>query len=210
MSTIVIADDIDADRQFIAQRASRLGLTHELATSGKDALDLVKRSPPRMLIVGTEIGGIRICATLRGVPETAGVQLVLLTPEAQLAATKGWGGKQGVNHYLVKPLQEAPVLELLQPLARSSAPAVRTEAAAPAGDPNDLAYRIAQALAKHLNQPADVAMKLFVNPEIRKVGALSALAKADYNALLQRLSMTIPGADGKNRSAFVDEAKKLR
>ena len=90
MSAVVIADDIEADRQFIALRASKLGMTYQLATSGKEALEIAKRDVPRVLIIGTELGGIRVCGALHSAPETRSIHLVLVTPADQLAATKGW------------------------------------------------------------------------------------------------------------------------
>ncbi|MGE0871692.1 MAG: PleD family two-component system response regulator [Kofleriaceae bacterium] len=211
MSTVLIADEIDADRQFIANRAGKLGMQSELASNGKDALEIARRSLPRVLIVGTEVGGIRISATLRSSPETRNIHIVLVCPEDQLAMTKGWGGKQGVTDFLTKPLQDQAVLQVLQPLARGSMPAMRAPEPMPtsAGEP-DLALRIAAALGKQLGQPADVAMKLFVGPELRRVGSFDGLSGADLSAVLQRLSLSIATGDGKGRAAFIEEARKLR
>ncbi|MGE0550926.1 MAG: PleD family two-component system response regulator [Kofleriaceae bacterium] len=214
MSTVLIADESDADRQFIANRAGKLGMQCELATNGKDALEIARRSLPRVMVVGTEVGGIRISATLRGSPETRNIHIVLVSPEDQLAMTKGWGGKQGVTDFLTKPLQDQTVMQVLQPLARGSMPAMpamrapEPMASSPGG--GDLAQRIAQALGRQLGQPADVAMKLFVGPELRKVGSFDGLSGADLNAVLQRLSLSIATGDGKGRAAFIEEARKLR
>src|SRR5690242_1827775 len=103
MRTVLIADDIDADRRFIAARAGRVGLGVEIASSGKDALDRAQQLLPSVLIIGTEIGGLRVCSTLRANQLTSSIYTVLLTAEDQLTTTKTWGSKHGVHEYLTKP-----------------------------------------------------------------------------------------------------------
>ncbi|MGE0871939.1 MAG: PleD family two-component system response regulator [Kofleriaceae bacterium] len=216
MRTVLIADDVDADRRFIAARASRMGLGVELATSGKEALERAQLVVPAVLVIGTEIGGLRVCSTLRATHSTQSIHTVLMTPQEQLTTTKSWGSKHGVHEYLCKPLGEREVNEIFRQFAESRVESASMMDSGPVnagGGAMDsrVMREVGNALARHMTQPVDTVMKLFISPELRKLGSpVESLTATEYDALLQRLANRIISLDGKSRNAFLDEARKIR
>jgi CheY-like chemotaxis protein len=220
MRTVLIADDVDADRRFVATRAARFGIGVEVVASGKEALDRAQSMMPSLLVIGTEIGGLRVCSTLRANHNTASIHTVLMTPQDQLVTTKNWGSKHGVHEYLVKPLGEQAVNDILRPFAdgrgevaigsQDNAPVYNGGGGGASAD-NRAMREVGLLLARAMGQPIDTVMKLFVNAEIKKLGSpIESLTSAEYDALLQRLANRIISLDGKSRNQFLDEARKVR
>jgi DNA-binding response OmpR family regulator len=103
----ILGVDDDIDQLIVLQsQLDAAGFTFFGATSGEEALKLVPRIMPRLVILDVTMGGgldgFETCRRLRRDPATAGVPVLLLTArqtEADVLAAKA----VGADDFVVKP-----------------------------------------------------------------------------------------------------------
>jgi twitching motility two-component system response regulator PilH len=105
MKTVLIADDVQTDRELMAQVVSKAGHHVEHAADGDEAVEKAKALRPALIlldVVMPKLDGFGACRKLKKDAETADIPIVLVTSKAT-DTDKFWGQKQGCDDYLVKP-----------------------------------------------------------------------------------------------------------
>ncbi|MDE3075569.1 MAG: response regulator, partial [Chloroflexota bacterium] len=82
MSAILIADDEQPVREFLALVLADFGHETVLARNGQDALELIEKERPDLVISDVMMplmGGVELCRRLKAAPDTAAIPVVLMT-----------------------------------------------------------------------------------------------------------------------------------
>jgi DNA-binding response OmpR family regulator len=143
---LVVDDELDIGR-LIKWTLERTGeATVDIATSGSSALELVRRTPPDLLILDLNLpppDGTEVCRLIRARPATAALPIIMLTARTS-EADRVLGLDLGADDYLTKPFS-------LQELAARVRAVLRRRA--PEAGLGGLAYR-----GRHLVADFDAAM----------------------------------------------------
>jgi PAS domain S-box-containing protein len=120
---ILVVDDAPAAAQMLGKLLEKLGQTVSLAHSALEALEVVQKSAPDMVISDLgmpHIDGLELARRLRAMPSMANACLVALTGYGQ-DSDRQRTKEAGFDHHLVKPVNLEVLRSLLQttPVARS-------------------------------------------------------------------------------------------
>ena len=110
MSTILVADDEQPVREFIALVLGDAGHQTVLASNGRQALELLETERPDLVISDVMMplmSGLELCQRLKGAAETAAIPVILMTSAGQRVAADA-----GHDGFLAKPF-ELDVMEAL-------------------------------------------------------------------------------------------------
>jgi len=102
---IVIADDVEANRQLLWGLLTREGYTVHMASDGVAALDLVARQMPDVVITDVmmpEMDGFELCRRIKNNPATRLTPVVLVTSLAE-RNDRIAGINAGADDFLTKP-----------------------------------------------------------------------------------------------------------
>jgi twitching motility two-component system response regulator PilH len=105
MSTILVVDDAQTDRELMARVVNASGHRALIASDGKEALALAKQHKPQLIfldVVMPQMDGFATCRALSKDPETAGIPVVLVTSKSN-ESDVFWGRKQGATDHVAKP-----------------------------------------------------------------------------------------------------------
>lgn len=109
---VVVADDNADMREYLTRLLRGAGHRVRAVGDGRAALDAVRAQVPDLVVADVmmpRLDGLRMVATLRAAPLTAGVPVVLLSARAgQEASVEGL--EAGADDYLVKPFSAAELL----------------------------------------------------------------------------------------------------
>jgi CheY-like chemotaxis protein len=104
-STVVLADDDTSVTAIVRRALERNGMNCEVATTGREALDLITRVKPCAAVLDVHmpvIDGFEVLARMKSVPELAQIRVILLTGSEQEAdIIKGF--RLGADDYVCKP-----------------------------------------------------------------------------------------------------------
>lgn len=107
--TILVVDDYDANLQALDAVLSGEGYVVQLARNADEALDLVHREPPDVVVSDIRMpgrDGFDLCRTLKAAPATWLIPVVLLTgatePRDRIHAIEA-----GANDFLTKPIDQS-------------------------------------------------------------------------------------------------------
>lgn len=116
-STVVLADDDPSITALVRLTLQRSGMTCEVASNGREALELINRLRPcaAVLDVGMpSIDGFEVLSRMKSVPETAQTRVILLTGmEQESDILRGFS--LGADDYVIKPFNP---MELMMRLKR--------------------------------------------------------------------------------------------
>lgn len=116
MATIVVADDDAASRMLMTTLLEHAGHTVTAVASGGEALDLVRRGPPDLVLTDLSmpgIAGVDLIRALRRDPQTRGLRVVLYTATLPNAALRDFMNDYGVSSILSKPAEPEAVLSTI-------------------------------------------------------------------------------------------------
>ena len=102
---IVIVDDEPDLLELVRVNLTQAGFEVEAADCGEEALALVERTAPDLLVVDLmlpDISGTEICRRLRANPETAELPIIMLTARAD-EVDRVVGFEVGADDYVTKP-----------------------------------------------------------------------------------------------------------
>lgn len=126
MPTALVVDDSRAMRIMLSRQLIELGYTVDGAANGLEALALLASGGPRNLAVVDwnmpELNGLQFIEAVRADPRYAGMRLLVVTSEAELARMAS-ALAAGADEYLMKPFAReslAGKLELIGLAAPSS------------------------------------------------------------------------------------------
>lgn len=104
-STILLVEDNDEVRGFLVELLNEEYIVLE-ATDGKDALAVIKRQKPDIIVsdlMMPKMDGNELCRIVKSQPALSSIPFVMLTAKASLDA-KIEGTESGVDTYLTKPV----------------------------------------------------------------------------------------------------------
>jgi CheY-like chemotaxis protein len=103
---VLAVDDIPLNLLLVKKMLARFNFQLDTASSGQEALDLVERSKPNLILLDLMMPGIdgfEVIRRLKANPETADIRIIILT-----ALTSGEdvskGFNMGANDYIMKPI----------------------------------------------------------------------------------------------------------
>jgi len=121
MKVLVVDDEKDITA-LVAYHLEREGFTVLQAHDGLQALELVKRERPSLLVLDLmlpHLSGLDVCRRLRKEPDTARLPILMLTAKAE-EADKVLGLELGGDDYLTKPFGPREVVARVKALLRRS------------------------------------------------------------------------------------------
>lgn len=118
MSTALIVDDSNTDRQLVAKFLQTGGLNVIFAQNHEEAMEAVEKQSPDIIILDVVLpgrSGFEICRELKLGDRTKNIPVILCSTKGT-EMDKFWGMKQGANAYLPKPLNENELLKTVSQL----------------------------------------------------------------------------------------------
>jgi CheY-like chemotaxis protein len=115
MAKVLIVDDEDATRRLVSVTLSGGDYQVLEAHDGAEALDVIRRERPVMVLLDIQmpgIDGIEVCRQLKADPALRGTLVVMLTAQAQADARRR-ATAAGADMFLTKPFSPLQVLELV-------------------------------------------------------------------------------------------------
>lgn len=102
---ILVVEDEEDILALIHYNLSRAGFRASCATSGEEALRLVRKDPPDLVVLDLMlpgIDGLEVCRTLKSQPETRSVAVLMVTARGEEADVVA-GLEMGADDYVTKP-----------------------------------------------------------------------------------------------------------
>lgn len=116
MAHIVVIDDSPTEVYVLQTMLERNGHTVSVAKDAEEGIALVKRSKPDavlMDVVMPGMNGFQATRELNKNPDTAHIPVIIVTTKDQ-QTDKIWGMRQGAKDYLVKPVKEPDLMNILR------------------------------------------------------------------------------------------------
>jgi CheY-like chemotaxis protein len=120
MSTILIVDDVQTDRELLGRVVTTSGHHVEYATNGEEALSKARQHNPALIfldVVMPTMNGFNTCRKLKQEGDTGKIPVVLVTSKAT-ESDRFWGQKQGADDHLAKPFSPDQVLGVIRRYCR--------------------------------------------------------------------------------------------
>ena len=112
MARVMVVDDSPTDVEHLRQILQRAGYQVLQATSGQDAIDMIRLERPDcvvMDVVMPGINGFQATRTLSRDPQTANIPIVVVSSKDQ-ETDRLWALRQGAKEYVVKPVKERELI----------------------------------------------------------------------------------------------------
>jgi twitching motility two-component system response regulator PilH len=116
VSTILVVDDAQTDRELMARVVNAAGHHALIAVDGMQAVALAKQYKPSLIfldIVMPVMDGFAACRQLAKDPETRAIPVVLVTSKSN-ESDVFWGRKQGAADYVAKPWDPRRIEDLIR------------------------------------------------------------------------------------------------
>jgi diguanylate cyclase (GGDEF)-like protein len=117
---LLVVDDDPFIARLLEIELSSAGYDVRVANDGQQALELVRREPPDLVITDVmmpHVDGFELIRLLRDDPSTAGVSVIILTARG-LSADKLEGFAIGADDYIVKPFDTPELLARVRGVLR--------------------------------------------------------------------------------------------
>ncbi len=127
---LVVEDDPDI-AELVVRYLEKAGYVANRVSSGRDALDTVRASPPDLIVLDRmlpHVDGLEVCRLLRAGDATASIPIIMLTARAE-ESDRIVGLEMGADDYLGKPFSPNELVARVRALLR------RTQRTEPAGRP---------------------------------------------------------------------------
>lgn len=109
---ILLVDDIPENLQILHQILNNGDYSFAVASSGRDALRLVEKKQPDLILLDImmgDINGFEVCQELKSNPARADIPIIFLTAKVALE-DKVKGFELGAVDYITKPFEDAEVI----------------------------------------------------------------------------------------------------
>ena len=120
-ATILVVDDSPTAQRLIRMAIEAGGYRVLTAADGEAAIDVSLRERPDLIVLDIILpkkNGFQVCRHLKGLPETRGIKVVLLSSKSHEMDIL-WGKRQGADGYLTKPFESAQLLECIETTLQS-------------------------------------------------------------------------------------------
>jgi phosphate regulon transcriptional regulator PhoB len=128
-AVLVVEDDADI-RELLRYNLEQEGFAVEQAGEGAEALRLIERRVPELLILDLMLPGmpgLELCRKLRGAPATAALPILILTARGE-EVDRVVGLEMGADDYVVKPFSPRELLARIKGLLRRARAASEPQA----------------------------------------------------------------------------------
>lgn len=119
--SVLVVDDEPMTQNLMRMLLEPAGFRVSSAMDGVEALESVKEQKPDVVILDVmmpKMNGYDVCRTLRSVPETADLPIMMFSGKTTFTAERE-GLEAGANCYRTKPISRADLLETLYALLES-------------------------------------------------------------------------------------------
>lgn len=116
MATVLIVEDTPSERELISHYLQEEGYSVIHAVTAQEGLDKAIASQPSVIVtdvVMPGMSGFELCRSLKRVPETAEVPVVICSSKNQ-AIDRLWGMRQGADAYITKPFNREELLKVIK------------------------------------------------------------------------------------------------
>ncbi|HEX3274356.1 MAG TPA: response regulator [Gemmatimonadales bacterium] len=130
---ILVVDDNDAERYYVARVLSRAGFEVTEAANGQDALRLALEARPALVTLDIrlpDINGLEVCRRLKANPATRDVPVLHISASFTTAGNKAEGLEGGADGYLTHPVDANELVATVRALLRARQVEVQLRAAA--------------------------------------------------------------------------------
>jgi phosphate regulon transcriptional regulator PhoB len=131
MGTILIVEDETDIADLVKYHLDKEGLVARTVGDGKQALDLIAREPPDLIILDLMLPGLdgfEVCRRLRGSTATQHIPIIMLTARTE-EVDRVVGLELGADDYVSKPFSPRELVARVKAvLRRVAAPATPSEA----------------------------------------------------------------------------------
>jgi len=127
---LIVEDDPDI-AELVARYLDKAGYATMRLSSGRDALDAVRATPPDLIVLDLmlpQMDGLEVCRALRAKDKTAAIPIIMLTARAE-ESERIVGLEMGADDYLAKPFSPNELVARVRALLR------RAQRVAPATGP---------------------------------------------------------------------------
>jgi cyclic di-GMP phosphodiesterase len=117
---VLVVDDYEANLRGLGQLLRSAGYSVLTAANGRDALDIVRRERPDVVLLDVimpELSGVDVCRELKRSPETCLVPVILISG-AQERQTIVAGLEAGADDFLTKPIDAEELYARVRSLMR--------------------------------------------------------------------------------------------
>lgn len=122
---VLVVEDEPAQREVLAYNIEAEGFQVVTAAAGDIALDLVRETPPDVIILDwmlPHVSGIEVCRQLKMSGDTARIPIIMLSARTE-EVDKVRGLETGADDYMTKPYSVAELLARLRTQLRRTRPA---------------------------------------------------------------------------------------
>jgi phosphate regulon transcriptional regulator PhoB len=137
MGTILVVEDEPDIAELVKYHLEKAGLPARVVGDGKQALDLIVREQPALVVLDLMLPGLdgmEVCRRLRGSPATRGIPVIMLTAKAE-EVDRIVGLEMGADDYVPKPFSPRELVARVKAvLRRAAAPTEPSEAPVTVGD----------------------------------------------------------------------------
>jgi phosphate regulon transcriptional regulator PhoB len=131
MGTILVVEDEPDIADLVKYHLEKAGLPTRVVADGKQALDLIVRDQPDLVVLDLMLpglDGLELCRRLRGSSATRGIPVIMLTARAE-EVDRIVGLEMGADDYVPKPFSPRELVARVKAvLRRTAAPREPSEA----------------------------------------------------------------------------------
>jgi len=114
--TVLVVDDDDFQRSLIGRILDAAGYRLQFAASGLEALNLMRKSRPDLVLMDVQMpgmDGVEATRRLKGAPHTAAIPILMITGRSELDTVRE-SLKAGAAGFVVKPFERETLIEKIR------------------------------------------------------------------------------------------------